>query len=377
MRAAVLVILFVVLSWNAQLASAEDDITARLQTMQDQMKAMAEHMETQQKKMEQQDIKIEQQDRVISQLKTSKGEIGSSRGAEIFNASATDLTGSRKSDGNGNTNGDEKPQTPRRSWELPPVTVTGEREGATPDPDSLREEDPVGEYGQPRWTARRRFTETRAYVMPQGDIDFEYWSIVELSRKNAKDPPPPVETQYEVEMGLPDRFQIDLYTVSHSQGNSKGFLFDQQKAEVRWALADWDKIFGNPTLYAEYIWNNAPEADHTEYKLLFCGDAAKGWHWAYNQVYEHEMGGKQTNSYESTGGMSYTVKDEKFSVGAEVKLAYEDENRNRGLHQPDLLAGPSFQLSPLKQMHIDFTPEVGLTRKADKFKSLLIIGWEF
>jgi hypothetical protein len=48
------------------------------------------------------------------------------------------------------------PDSPRlRSYELPPVNVVGQK------PSDLREEDRVGSYGQPRWTATRRFPNRR------------------------------------------------------------------------------------------------------------------------------------------------------------------------------------------------------------------------
>src|SRR5436309_2798240 len=58
-----------------------------------------------------------------------------------------------------------------RSFELPPVNVVGQK------PSDLREEDRVGSYGQPRWTATRRFPNTRVYVVPEGKIEGELWFI--------------------------------------------------------------------------------------------------------------------------------------------------------------------------------------------------------
>jgi len=326
------------------------------------MRSMSQRMENQQKK-------IDDQDRTITQLKAVRGEVGNSPSAAALNGK--DLPTVR-----GETKGETGPEKPRKSYELPPVTVTGEQTQT----GALREDDLIGDAKQPRWTARRRFTETRSYVIPTDTFELEYWSIVEVPRKDGpKDAPhvTTVETQYEFEMGLPYRFQADVYGVSHSDGNNKGFNFDQQKLELRWALADWNVIPGNPTLYAEYIWNNKPEADHTEFKLLWTGDVNERMHWAYNNVYEHEMGGAGTNSYEATAGLSYTIKDEKLSIGMEAKLAYEDTDNHRGLHSPEFLIGPSIQFSPLKQMHVDWAPLFGATHRSDQFKSLLIVGWEF
>lgn len=91
-----------------------------------------------------------------------------------------------------------------RSWELPAIeiTVEGKRESGS----GLREEDRVGSYGQPRWTTKRRFGETRAYVRQEGSIQFENWYTVEVPRKGDSE----VQTQYELEIGLPYRFQLDL-----------------------------------------------------------------------------------------------------------------------------------------------------------------------
>src|SRR5256885_17158642 len=54
-----------------------------------------------------------------------------------------------------------------RSYELPPVNVVGQR------PSDLREEDRVGSYAQPRWTATRRLPNTPRCVVPQGQVGTE------------------------------------------------------------------------------------------------------------------------------------------------------------------------------------------------------------
>jgi hypothetical protein len=126
------------------------------------------------------------------------------------------------------------------TWVMPPVEVFGKA--------PLREEDRIGEYAQPRWTAHRRFGETRVYVVPKGMVEFEYWLRPEV-KKNA---PTEFTSMYEFEFWLPGRTQVDLYAVAHKRGKDGGFALDEQKVEVRYALADWDKIFGNPTVYAKW-----------------------------------------------------------------------------------------------------------------------------
>jgi hypothetical protein len=251
------------------------------------------------------------------------------------------------------------------TWELPPITVVGER------PPEFREEERVGSYAQPRWTTDRRFSETRVYVIPEGKIEFEYWFIPTANRHGPSD----IKHQFEVEMGLPYRFQVDLYLIPDRQG-SAGKTNLSNSVEVRWAFADWNKIWGNPTLYVEYTFgDNNP--DLIETKLLLGGEIAPRWHWGADFSFEHALGGDFSNSYEFTSGVSYTVIDEKFSVGIEEKANVTDFHNRRGAFTDNIFIGPSLQYRPLPQVHIDFAPLIGVTHESPSLQAFVILGWEF
>ena len=260
-----------------------------------------------------------------------------------------------------------KPAETHHTWELPAIDVFGK--------EPLKEDDRVGDYKQPRWTADRLFGETRVYVIPKGKVEAEYWLIPETPRDGYTD----TASQYEIEFGLPGRFQIDLYAVGHKTGLDGEFGVTESKAELRWALADWGKIPGNPTIYVEWKnENNAP--DHFEGKLLLGGAITSGWHWGSNFVWEHTMGGDQENSNEWTVGVSHTVRDSKFDLGFETQLALVDAltgHGGRGPFERQFLIGPSLQLRPLPQMHIDFAPLIGVTNDAPRSKIIAVLGWEF
>ncbi len=275
------------------------------------------------------------------------------------------------------TDANQEPQvqtqpTPESQDHLPSWKVAGETVtvvGQAP----LREEELIGSHQQPRWTARRRFGETRVYVIPEGDVEVEYWLVPELQRHGEETE---IEQQFELEMGLPRRFQVDLYAVTHKQGNTGSLALDQTKLEVRWALANWGRLWGNPALYLEWVAiDKAP--DHLEGKLLLGDQIAPRLHWGANLVFEHEMGGEQTNTRELTAGLSYTVRDEKFSVGPELKLAWEDTKSHRGDYVREELLGPSFQIRPLPQAHMDIVLLAGLNHDAPRAKGIFILGWEF
>lgn len=130
-----------------------------------------------------------------------------------------------------------------RSFEMPPTVVRAFREGA------LREEDRIGSHGQPRWTAKRLFPTTRVYVVPEGKVEFEYWTRAKVPEEGKTE----VETQYELEFGLPHRFQLDLYYVTSKTGSEGELDLAEQKYELRYAFADWGELWMNPTAYFEYV----------------------------------------------------------------------------------------------------------------------------
>lgn len=261
----------------------------------------------------------------------------------------------------------DKQRSPDPAPQDPPVVVEGRRVSY------LREEDRIGSYGQPEWTSHRRFAETRIYVRPEGTAEFEYWLIPEIPKYGG---PTETKAQYEFEFGLPYRCQLDLYLVSHQESNEGPMVFDEQKFEIRHALADWDEIWGNPTIYLEWAAiNEAP--DHVEAKLLFGGELQPSWHWGANLVFEHETGGAQENAYEFTGGLSKTLVDQRWSLGAEVKAAWIDEKDDRGDYANEVLVGPSLQFRPLPNVHIDAAPLFGCTDDSPEAKITLLFGWEF
>jgi len=190
--------------------------------------------------------------------------------------------------------------------QVPTTTVTAQRVS------EYREEDLIGPYGQPEWIAHRRFPTTRVYVRPPGTFEFEFWKRPTILRHG----PTEIQTQYEFEVGLPGRFQVDMGIVSDQEGNEGPSEFDEQKFEVRWACADWGKIPGNPTLYVELA-NRDLEADVMEYKLLLGDQLSAGWHWGTDLVFEHEMGGDIANTHEITGGLGKILTDESCSLGGD------------------------------------------------------------
>lgn len=238
----------------------------------------------------------------------------------------------------------------------------------------LKEEDLIGENHQPRWTAARRFTNTRVYVIPPGEIEFEWWGRFTTPRDEKK--PSQARYLWEIEMGLPHRVQLDLYLGAEGTGDKGMFDFVRQQLEVRWALADWDEIWGNPTLYLEYV-NKKGEADAIEGKLLFGGEIVTGWHWGVNFVWERTIGDQLNNEWQASGGVSYTVIDMLLSVGLELQAIWEDTVHKRGHFDNIYWGGPSVQYRPIPRMHVDLAFLAGFTEESPAYRVWIIMGWEF
>jgi hypothetical protein len=274
---------------------------------------------------------------------------------------------------------DTETESPRsRSWEAPALGETTVRAERT-----LREEERIGAYAQPRWTAARRFPTTRIYVVPEGTLSLAWW----LQTKKRIDPSRDVRFRslYEVELGLGHRLQLDLY-LETEQRNAGAWGISREKVELRYALADWGVLPGNPTLYLEWI--RAQSGVHAgELKALVGGELWRGWHWGANAVFEHELGGKHANEYALTGAVARTLVDEKLSLGGELKLEAADEGPRRfAFLAYEVLAGPSLQWRPVPAAHIDlvalFGVELERASPGTPFQSafvtepMLVVGWE-
>ena len=262
------------------------------------------------------------------------------------------------------------------AWDAPAV-VTGER--------GLREEELIGKYAQPRWTARRRFPTTRVYVRPEGQFAFEYWLRSTVDLENfGKASSKKYRSIYEFEYGLGHRLQLDIYLTAEQDGHGP-IETAKESIELRYALADWGVLWANPTLYLEVGRHNGEE-NFVEAKLLLGGELGAGWHGGLNLVLERTVGGPETHEYKVTGGLSKTVVDTKFSVGAELEVEMVDNNESRfDFVEKKYVLGPSLSWQPSKHMTILFTPLFGIASEkvGNKDESTFIMqhwfvaGWNY
>ncbi len=235
---------------------------------------------------------------------------------------------------------------------------------------ALQEASPVGPYQQPEWTTERRFPSTRVYLqqMPW-NVGVEHW----VRGQYFHDGEAETRFQEEVELGLPHRFQLDLYETWAIDQDRRT---DQQEcsAEVRYALADWGKIPLNPTLYLEYAEHDR-SANTLEGKLLLGTDFTQKTHWGLNLACEQGLYGIQNTELAASQGLSYTLIDQKLSGGVEMEYYHEKAIGSRG--QNWFLIGPSLQWRPTPSTHLDLVPLIGCTKYSPEVEAYLVFGYDF
>src|SRR5581483_1216905 len=165
-------------------------------------------------------------------------------------------------------------------------------------------------YGAPGTFSRTRFSPTTpAYVLPPWQ--FLVATIYEGDAFQ-HGPPDHIFTQ-ELEMGLPYRFGLAAETTLERFNGGGGF--DTVSLEGRYALADWNKIPLNPTIFVEYKFGvgvirheetmpppgeaggeeeegGPPQhPDAYEIRLLLAQEFCQRWEWAFNAFFEKENTG--------------------------------------------------------------------------------------
>ena len=246
----------------------------------------------------------------------------------------------------------------------------------TVTPTSLREAEPVGPYQQPKWTSGGQIGGESVYVLPAWRAELSQRWFPERGRDGEWDN----GFNEEIEVGLPHRFQLDLnenWDVDHL-GNVE---HSGVGVEGRWALADWDVIPLNPTLYFEWEFNNRFSehgvGDAYEVKLLLAEQFHDRWHWAFNAIGEQQVGGEMATEIKLTQALTYTLIDDKLNFGIEMQFEHTSVEGNRHDPEVEFSVGPAVSWRPTPHTHLDVVPLFGCTGDAPTFEAVVVFGIEF
>jgi len=244
----------------------------------------------------------------------------------------------------------------------------------------------IGPYNQPRWSARGRFsTDTEVYVIPPGlfYIDLDYLGTISRHDKNVH-----LFTQ-EFELGLPCRFQIAYENNFDARGAHTQVTV--QTIEARYALADWEKIPLNPTLFAEYHvgvgkdyerqedpgWPVPHIPDSYEMRLLLGEQLTKKFQWALNIFHEQEIGGDRESETGFSQALSYAIHDEYLTTGMEMQFIRRTDAESRSDPQYEFDLGPSVTWKPRRRTRMDLAALLGTTGDSPKANLFAVFSFFF
>jgi hypothetical protein len=243
-------------------------------------------------------------------------------------------------------------------------------------------------YGAPPGMSRARFSSlVSAYVLPPGSV---YAGLIYQGDALRFNRPDHRFTQ-EVEVGLPYRFGLALEnTVETFRGTTQERTFS---IEGRYALADWNKIPLNPTIFAEYKFGtgsilhdegppekqpkgealqflneNNPLPDSYEVRLLLSQDFFEKVEWAFNGFFEQEIGGDRGREYgfSQSAVVPILLPHERLKAGVEMQLTTFTDKGIRGSPSYRFVIGPTIAWKPTRNTRLDISPLFGATDDAPR-----------
>jgi hypothetical protein len=242
------------------------------------------------------------------------------------------------------------------------VSVTGVA------PERRSQQTLVGPNQQPEWTTTRAFSTSRVYVRPPGTIaNVNFWT------PEFNDGQDEHAFRHEIEIGLPYRFQLDVYQnwkIEDGKSSYKG-----SSVELRYALAKWGKIPLNPTLYSEWSFND-DAADVWELKLLLGETFANHWNWAANFTFEQETGGEREREIALSSALTCAVIDPILNVGLEMLWERKTEKESRSNAEHEFLVGPSISVHPTRWSFVTVAPLFGATEDSPDLEVFALAGFK-
>jgi hypothetical protein len=273
---------------------------------------------------------------------------------------------------------------------------------------TLREEQPIvvtGEevpsaYGAPPGLSRSRFSNvTQAYVLPPWA--FFFGELFE--GQGFRHGPPDYLFTQEIEMGLPYRFNVAAE--SQFERFNGGGGAQTVSLEARWALADWNKIPLNPTLFAEYKFGvgtirheevppppgegggeeeeeegGPPKVpDAYEVRLLLAQEFFGRVEWAMNWFFEKENTGDRGREWGfSQAAMTpVLLPNERLKIGIEMEYKNVTTKDTRGDALNSFVIGPTVAWKPTASTRLDISPLFGCTHDSPVADVFVAFSWLF
>ncbi|MBI5481265.1 MAG: hypothetical protein HY906_20570 [Deltaproteobacteria bacterium] len=271
--------------------------------------------------------------------------------------------------------------------EAPPASqpAPSSQPGARPAPAPV-----AGRYetvieASPMWTQDRNFLGTRLWKRDRGTYGLGFWYRPEFYR----DRPSKHRFQLELEIGLTQRLQLDIYenVTFNKDGPDGGRTFSHQgiALELRIAIPKrYGTIWGNPVVYLEYV-SNHDAPDKAEAKLLLGGELfTPRLLGVINLVFECLVNKLRGEPYKGepefglTAAASYEVMRQHLRLGAEARLIFESGTFGavrRGDVETLLLLGPNVAWHVVgRHLKLYATMFFGVTEAAPRYAPWVILA---
>jgi hypothetical protein len=254
-------------------------------------------------------------------------------------------------------------------------------------------------YGAPPGLSRSRFSNTtQAYVLPPWA--FFFGELFE--GQGFRHGPPDYLFTQEIEMGLPYRFGVAAETQFERFNGGGGA--QTVSLEARWALADWNKIPLNPTLFAEYKFGvgtirheevppppggggeeeeeegGPPKVpDAYEVRLLLAQDFGEHVEWAMNWFFEKENTGDRGRDwgFSQSAMVPVLLPNERLKIGLEMEYKNVTTKDTRGDPLNSFVIGPTVAWKPTASTRIDISPLFGCTDDSAVADVFVAFSWLF
>src|SRR5881398_3855475 len=207
-------------------------------------------------------------------------------------------------------------------------------------------------------------------------------------------------------MGLPYRFNVAAE--SQFERFNGGGGAQTVSLEARWALADWNKIPLNPTLFAEYKFGvgtirheevppppggggggggeeeeeegGPPKVpDAYEVRLLLAQDFFERVEWAMNWFFEKENTGDRGREwgFSQAAMIPVLLPNERLKVGIEMEYKNVTTKDTRGDAVNSFVLGPTVAWKPTASTRLDISPLFGCTDDSPVADVFVAFSWLF
>ncbi len=229
-------------------------------------------------------------------------------------------------------------------------------------------------YGAPPGLSRSRFSNTtQAYVLPPWS--FFFGELFE--GQGFRHGPPDYLFTQEIEMGLPYRFNVAAE--SQFERFNGGGGAQTVSLEARWALADWNKIPLNPTLFAEYKFG-VGTIRHEEVPPPPGGgeeEEEEGGPPKVPDAYEVRLLLAQEFFGRIEWAMNWFFEKENLKVGIEMEYRNVTTKDTRGDAVNSFTIGPTMAWKPTASTRLDISPLFGCTHDSPVADVFVAFSWLF